>query len=49
LAVQITAAGTAQLATAGRAWRNAQKSIAASLGDDAVPTLDSWLDALRSN
>ncbi len=46
LTVQIAKAGTAQLATAERAWRSAHKTIAASLGDDAVPTLNSWLAAL---
>lgn len=46
LAVQITDAGTIQLATAERAWLSAQETVAASLGDDAVPTLDSWLAAL---
>lgn len=46
LAVQISHAGTAQLATAERAWRSAQKTIAESLGDDAVSTLDSWLTSL---
>src|SRR5882757_162519 len=49
LAVQIAGAGTVQLASAERAWRDAQKSVAASLGKDAVPTLDSWLAALRSD
>lgn len=49
LAVQITAAGTVQLARAERAWRTAQKTVAASLGEEAVPTLDSWIAALRSD
>jgi aryl-alcohol dehydrogenase-like predicted oxidoreductase len=49
LAVQITPAGTAQLASAERAWRNAQESVLASLGEDAAPTLDAWLAALSSD
>jgi DNA-binding MarR family transcriptional regulator len=46
LTVQISEAGMTQLATAQHAWRAAQKQIASSLGEDAVPTLDSWLTAL---
>ena len=49
LAVRITDAGTVQLATSERAWRDAQKKVAASLGDEAVPTLDHWLATLRSD
>ena len=46
LTVQISRAGTTQLATAERAWSTAQETVAASLGADAATTLDSWLSAL---
>jgi DNA-binding MarR family transcriptional regulator len=46
LAVEITAAGTAKLAEAGDAWRQAQTALIADLGSDAPATLNGWLAAL---
>ena len=46
--VVITRAGEAALGQAEQAWREVQNSIAAQLGADAVPTLDSWLESLTS-
>ncbi len=46
LTVQISKAGTSQLAAAEKAWRTAQRTVLSALGEQAVSTLDSWLAAL---
>lgn len=46
--VAITREGEAALGQAEQAWREVQNSIAAQLGDRAVPTLNSWLESLTS-
>ncbi len=46
MAVGITEAGTRALAHARTAWESAQAQVLATLGDEAVPTLDVWLGGL---
>ena len=46
--VTITREGEMVLGQAEQAWRQVQDSIAAQLGEHAVPTLDSWLASLTS-
>ena len=46
MAVELTAEGTALLASARAAWTKAQSSLVATLGAGAIATLDGWLAAL---
>ncbi|MBW4095958.1 MAG: winged helix-turn-helix transcriptional regulator [Acidobacteria bacterium] len=44
--VEITATGLTALESAAPAWERAQAWISGTLGPDAVPALDRWLNAL---
>jgi DNA-binding MarR family transcriptional regulator len=46
MAVELTADGTAMLASARAAWTKAQAALVATLGAGAIATLDGWLASL---